>query len=136
MLNLCPNATLTSALQPITHKPVLLLGIIPSRVQDFTLIFLKPHTVLGGQVSKPSKVSLCNASSFQYIYLSSQFGIICKFGGLHSILLSISLTKTRNSVRSSVSPRGTPLMISYQSDFEALPPFGLTPSASLLSFQR
>lgn len=39
-------------------------------------------------------------------------------------------------LRSSVSPRGTPLMISYQLDFEALPPFGLTPSASLLSFQR
>lgn len=35
-----------AAPQPTSHQPVLVLGIIPSQLQDFTFVFIKPQTFI------------------------------------------------------------------------------------------
>ncbi|KAK4810954.1 hypothetical protein QYF61_013362, partial [Mycteria americana] len=89
---------------------VLVHGVIPPLVQDLALPLVELHEIPVSPILQLVKVPLDGSMTLWRISCSSQFGVICKWLGVHSAPSSRSLMKMSNRTGSSIDPWGIPLV--------------------------
>jgi len=81
-----------AAFQPLLPKPVVLHGVIVTKVQDLELGLVEPHTVGLGPWIQPVQIPLQSLPTLEQIDTPPQLGFICKLteGALHPLTQIIS----------------------------------------------
>ncbi|GAB0208383.1 cAMP-dependent protein kinase inhibitor alpha [Grus japonensis] len=79
LINQYPQVLLLKAtLNPLSAQPVVVLGIVPTHVQDLALGLVELHAVLMASPLQPVKVPLDGIPSLQHVDHTTQLGVVSK----------------------------------------------------------
>lgn len=105
----------------LSFQPVVVLEIVSIYMHNLVELGLVVlHEVRPGSPLKPGKAPLQDTPYLQCVYSTTELGVLAGLLRVHSLLLSMSLTKMLNRASPNTDPWGTPLTAGLHFDIEPL----------------